>query len=212
MMIFQDKYAPTCFGDLIFPDAKTSQRLHDFAKNRRHDSIIFHGPYGTAKSTTAKILIRARTEGLEYGGIDFHRATKVDFRTLDSIRNQWALERFCGVIHPTTIIDEADKMPPDVQYAFRWLIDMNAKDGSFIFTTNNLHNVDPGLVDRCDVIELPAANTEHWFERARWILDQEGVEMSDLKLKALLATCDGSIRDLMRALQDAVLNYYRDAA
>ncbi len=53
-MTFQQKYTPQSFGDLIFPDSNTRQRLLEFANNKRHGSLIFHGPYGTAKTTTAK--------------------------------------------------------------------------------------------------------------------------------------------------------------
>lgn len=211
-MVFQKKHAPTSFGDLIFPDLNTRQRLRDFADNKRHGSILFHGPYGTAKSTTAKVLIEERTRGLAYGGIDFHKASDVNVDTLRSIQKQRMLEQLCGVQLPVSVIDEVDKVPDNLQYAFRWDLDMHADQGCFIFTTNNLHKVDPGIVDRCDIIELPAANTEHWFDRARDILEQEGVSMSDAKLKALLETCDGSIRDLVRSLEDAVLKAQREAA
>ena len=47
--------------------------------------------------------------------------------------------------------------------------------------------------------------------RARKILKSDGAGMSDQKLQALLDTCDGSIRDLMRALEDAAVRYPRAA-
>ncbi|MBO9422368.1 AAA family ATPase [Labrenzia sp. R4_2] len=212
MLIFEKKYAPTCFNDLIFPDLNTRQRLQDFADNKRHNSIILHGPYGTAKSTTANILVEERTKGLEYGGVDFHRACNVTHETCDIIHRKWMIEKLCGVQLPVSVFDEADRINSDILYAFRWDIDMRSDLGCFIFTTNRIDRMDPGLVDRCDVVELPAANTGHWFNRARWILNQENKPLSDKKLRNLLATCDGSIRDLMRALEDAVSKARRDAA
>ena len=71
MMIFQQKYNPHTFNDLIFPDRNTRQRLREFADNERHNSFIFYGPYGTAKTTTATMLASMRSQGLEYGGVDF---------------------------------------------------------------------------------------------------------------------------------------------
>ncbi|SHK49387.1 ATPase family associated with various cellular activities (AAA) [Shimia gijangensis] len=204
-MIFQNKYAPQTFNDLIFPDRNTRQRIKEFACNERHGSLIFHGPYGTAKTTMARMVEQMRTSGLEYGSVDFYRAFDMQHETFKRISNTQVLQRRCGVEMPVTIVDEIDQVDKGLQYKFRWEIDMNCDQGCFVFTTNNLHNVDPGLVDRCDVVELPASNTQHWFDRARWILDKEGVTMSDGKLQALLDTCDGSIRDLMRALEDAVL-------
>ena len=205
MMIFEQKYAPQTFGDLIFPDNKTKQRIWEFANNKRHNSLILHGPYGTGKTTTARMLEQMRAGDAQYGGTDFYRAHDIKLDTFDRLASVQHIQRLAGVEMPMTIVDEIDQVDDKLQYQLRWQLDMHSDKGCFVFTTNKLHNVDDGLVDRCDVIELPAANTEHWFERARWIVDQEGARMSDKKLKELLTTCDGSIRDLMRALEDAAL-------
>lgn len=204
-MIFQQKYTPQTFDDLIFSDTNTRQRLKEFANNQRHGSLIFHGPYGTAKTTTAKMLVESRSSGDQYGGIDFYRAFELDDTAFTRIQNTQSMQQMCGVQMPVTIVDEIDQVETAIQNKLRWQLDLHSNQGCFIFTTNNLHKVDQGLVDRCDVVELPAANTQHWFDRARWILDSEGVKMADTKLQALLNTCDGSIRDLLRALEDAVL-------
>lgn len=211
MMIFEQKYAPKTFGDLIFPDSKTRQRVLEFGNNKRHNSLIFNGPYGTAKTTTARMLEQMRAGDAEYGSTAFYRAHDIKAETFERIANVQHTQRMAGVEMPMTIVDEIDQVDDKLQYRLRWQLDMHSDKGCFVFTTNKLFNVDPGLADRCDVIELPAANTDHWFERARWILEQEGVRMSDEKLAALLDTCDGSIRDLMRALQDAALRYPRSA-
>ncbi len=210
-MTFQQKYTPQSFGDLIFPDSNTRQRLLEFANNKRHGSLIFHGPYGTAKTTTAKILTEMRSEGLTYGGIDFYRACDLTHKSFERIANTRSMQVFADVIMPVTIVDEIDQVPPDLQYKLRWELDIQSNKGCFIFTTNKLHNVDAGLVDRCDVVQLPSTTTSHWFNRARKILNSEGVGMSDQKLQALLNTCDGSIRDLMRALEGATVRYPRAA-
>mgnify|MGYP000211987355 CR=1 FL=1 len=212
MMIFERKYAPQNFGDLIFPDSNTRQRVWEFGNNKRHNSLIFHGPYGTAKTTTARMLNDMRTDGLQAGEADFYRASDITGGTLDRISNVQVMQRLAGVTMPVTIVDEIDQVDEKLQYQLRWQLDMRSEQGCFVFTTNKLHRVDPGLVDRCDVIELPAANTDHWFERAKHILQQEGVKMSEAKLRALLSTCDGSIRDLMRSLEDAVLRSPKIAA
>lgn len=207
MMIFQHKYAPQTFGDLIFPDLKTKQRLWDFGNNQRHNSLIFHGPFGTAKTTTARVLEKMRTAGTEYGDVSFYRASDVTHDTFTRLSNEQRLQKFAGVTMPVTIIDEIDAVDHKLQYKLRWELDMYADRGCFVFTTNKLYNVDPGLIDRCDVVEIPAANTDHWFQRANWILQQEDIHLSYEDLTALLHTCDGSIRDLMRALEDVVLHH-----
>ena len=209
MMTFETKYAPKTFADLIFPDAKTEQRLWQYANNQRHDSLILHGPYGTGKTTTARIVDTTRAKIDGYKSYSFYKACDMTFDSFGRIHNQQMFLQLGTMDMPVTIIDEVDRIPIAIQYQLRWEIDMRGDKGCFILTTNKLHNVEKGLVDRCDVIELPAINVDQWFDRARWILQQEGVQMPDAKLRELLDTCDGSIRDLLRALKDAALQYPR---
>lgn len=212
MTIFQSKYAPHSFDDLVFADSNSRKRLLEYANNQRHQSLIFHGPYGTAKTTTAKLIVKERTKGTGVLDVELLRAIDVQkSKALDRIHNTWSLQKVSGVVVPVTIIDEIDHVPDDIQYRLRWDLDQHAEQGGFIFTTNNIHAIEKGIVDRCDVVEFPAANTEQWLDRARDILRQEGIEMSDQKLRELLSTCNGSIRDLMRALEDVVLRFPRAA-
>lgn len=205
MQIFQNKYAPQTLDDLILPNTNTRQRLEEFAQNLRHGSLIFHGPHGTAKTTTARMLERLRAGDAEYGGVDFYRASDLTVKSFERIENMQAVQRLAGVQMPITIIDEIDRVDEDVQYLLRWQLDMHSDKGCFIMTTNKLHRVYTGVVDSCDVIEMPTANNTVWLNRAHWILKQEGVTLSNSKLLQLLSTCDGSIRDLMRALEDVVV-------
>ena len=125
-MTFQQKYTPQSFGDLIFPDSNTRQRLLEFANNKRHGSLIFHGPYGTAKTTTAKILTEMRSEGLTYGGIDFYRACDLTHKSFERISNTRSMQVFADVIMPVTIVDEIDQVPSDLQYKLRWELDIQS--------------------------------------------------------------------------------------
>jgi len=52
---------------------------------------------------------------------------------------------------------------------------------------------------------MPMANMEVWFDAAATILAAEGAEITDDQLDALLASGNGSIRDMMRGLEDFVL-------
>ncbi|SDF82237.1 AAA family ATPase [Thalassobaculum litoreum] len=212
MKIFQKHYEPLDFNDLVFADSSTRQRLLEYAENKRHGSMLFYGPYGTAKTTTAKIIAQERSAGLGFRGDNFYRATDLSNASFQRIANTRRLDLFAGVQLPVTIVDEIDKVPDDLQYKLRWELDLNCEVGTFIFTTNKLHAVEPGLRHRCDIVELPLANTSHWLDRARWILEQEGISRSDAKLLELIEGGDGSIRDLLRKLEDISLRAPRVAA
>jgi DNA polymerase III delta prime subunit len=195
------------FDDLIFHNTNDRTRCLQYAQNRRDNCILFHGPYGTGKSAAAKILVNEREQGVGYQGVQIIPATSLDKESISKIRMDFNFQRSClGVRMPVAIIDEIDHAPRAIQYDLRWEIDERPEFGCFIFTTNRLDIVEAGLRDRSMKIEMPSANMNQWRGRARWILDQEGVTISDTKLDELLATNDGSIRDLLRMLEDLVMS------
>ena len=204
-MSFIDKYKPASIADTVFNDAATQKRVEQYAKGQRTGNIIFHGPKGTAKSTTARIIGKelCNKVGSENSAPIF-QAANLNQENLENIWGEWSFQRMEGVKNPVAIIEEVDQLNPKLQQKLRAMMD-EASIGKLIFTTNNIHAVDGPLVDRCDDIEMPVANTDAWLDRARTILDAEGVPYTDAQLKALLKTCNGSIRDLMRALEDFVL-------
>lgn len=133
-----------------------------------------------------------------------YQAADMTEDTIDSFECDWSWGRLNGVETPYAVIEEIDQLSPKLQRKLRATVDTYAH-GKVIMTTNNVHAVDGPLLDRCDVMEMPAANTDQWMDRARDIFAKEGVSITDAQLGKLLATCNGSIRDLMRTLEDYVL-------
>ena len=206
-MSFIDKYRPTSIADTVFNDAATQKRVEQYAKGQRTGNIIFHGPKGTTKSTTARIICEELARNVDCGyPVPVYQANSLTSENMDNIWNDWSWQRAQGMENPYVIIEEADQLKPKEQHKLRSMLD-EATVGKAILTTNNIHAVDVPLLDRCDEIEMPLANMDLWLDRARAILDAEGVECSDARLQALLKTCNGSVRDLMRALEDYVLEH-----
>ena len=55
-MDFMKKYAPKTLTDLVFVDDATKRRIEHYAMGQRSGNIVLHGPHGTAKSTTARMI------------------------------------------------------------------------------------------------------------------------------------------------------------
>ena len=204
-MPFIDKHAPQGLEDLIFVDETTKQRVGQYARGERCGNIIFEGPKGTAKSTTARIIAdnlidRSRNDY----GVSVYQAADMDEAKIDILQNELHANKWCGGEKNYVVIEEVDQLSPRLQRKLRAILDTN-RAGHVIMTTNNVHAVDGPLLDRCDVIEMPAANMGQWIDRAREILTKEGVSITDEQLCGLLQTCNGSIRDLLRALEDYML-------
>lgn len=195
---------PTSINDLIFPDSATEKRVRQYANNHRHGNIILHGPPGTGKSATARVVASTRNIAAGasypvpvYNGADFNDAA------LERMSREWHLQRTTGVDEPYIVIDEVDKLSTAMQHKLRAKLDSTTV-GQVVLTTNHLNRVDGALTNRCDAIEMPPINPSQWMEKVRSWLGEEGVSVSDQALEQILGTCDGSIRDLKRAAEDII--------
>ena len=196
------KYKPTKVDDLVIEDPKIRQRITEYADATRTGHMVLHGPKGTGKSTAARVIAEARC-----GNPDLVTTfIGADFTTdhFDRIKREWQIQDLCGAPHPTVIIDEIDQLKPIDQQRMRSFVEQNDR-GSVIGTTNNPHKLDRPLADRFDQIHLPPVNTDTWITRASEILAAENVDCKPDIVRAILATQNGSIRDVLGAIEDYVI-------
>lgn len=209
--MFVKNHIPTSFDDLVFEEQAAGDRLRQYAENRRHGHIIMHGDFGTGKSTAAQVIANARCPAdAETLPVDIYTGPELA-GDMDSnlilIERGWNIQKVSGVAHPVAIVDEVDQLSVMQQYKLRAFMDRASRTemGSVIMTTNHPHHVDKGLLNRCDQIAISSLSPETMYNRCREILDSEGCNIDDEALKELLATTDGSWRDALRAVEDAIL-------
>jgi hypothetical protein len=74
---------------------------------------------------------------------------------------------------------------------------MNVSTGVFILTTNHIDKIERGVLNRSVLIEMNAASPQQWLPFAQRVLKDCGVEdVSDDELIPLLASCNGSVREI----------------
>ena len=100
------------------------------------------------------------------------------------------------------VLDEFDVLTAKAQANFKALMSAT-KRSVFILTTNNLHEIDRGVHDRCWGISMNAASDERWLPAAHQMLQKLGVsDVTDEAAIGVLATCtDKSARQIVSALQ-----------
>lgn len=215
-MSFEERHAPKTFEQLVFADEAVRQHLSEYANNQRNRHLLLVGDYGMAKSTTARLIALKRLGSqIQAGNIDVYTATEL----ADSIKshllrisNGWCLQKMCGVSHPLAIVDELHLLVPIAhQYRLRAFMD-EASHGSFIFTANQTASIDAGIINRCDVVDIKPLTQDCVLASCQKILVSEGVVLSDAVVADLLDTTDWSWREILRALEDAVVHYKRKVA
>lgn len=209
MTAFQTKYAPRSLSDVVFHDDDAEQMIADYAAGRERPNLILHGPFGTGKTTIAKLLPDAIWSNHETGerqGGTVKEIGGATLRGIDAIRN---IETTLSLSarHRFVIIDEADGMTNDALEALRGTMNKTFTwEGRWIIlTTNHLHKIPPALQSRSLVVNIDYAAPERWLRRAKWILEQEGHPISDdMALLRVIELGHGDNREVLAQLQDLV--------
>ena len=118
-MQLKDKYEPKQFSDLIFADLIARNTCHRYATSTPSKPLMLWGPPGTAKTTTARVILAERC-GLEWCEIDYPEfngaeITTADFTKLENTGNWLSLNGQA----PIVLINEVDEIDKADEPRFR---------------------------------------------------------------------------------------------
>lgn len=74
---------------------------------------------------------------------------------------------------------------------------LNTTRGVFILTTNNISQLDKGLLDRCVLVEMNAAQASEYLAIANAIVAKTGTQLSEAELLPTIKAANGSFRNLV---------------
>lgn len=207
---FDQKYAPTNFADVVLSDPHAISQLNKYANGLTMRPLLLYGPYGTGKSTIAELLPFAMVH-------DFHSTeckwligdVRKDFAAkISAVENFASYTGLNSAGIRVIVIDEIDNMDLGLQRSLKGYLDKFLGHCFFIFTTNNIKNVDAGLRSRCERVHVGKAVPSDWLPRMRKILRSESVPIpSNQHLTTIAAASNGDCRELLRDLEDFVIRY-----
>ena len=203
--LLTEKYRPQVIGDCILPD-ETKKTFKEFVEKGEIPNLLLAGPPGIGKTTIAKALCNEL-------GADFYVINGSDEgRFLDTVRNQ--AKNFASTVsltgsskHKVIIIDEADNTGNDVQLLLRANIEAFYNNCRFIFTCNYKNKIIEPLHSRCAVIDFTIKGKQrvqlagNFFERLRFILDQEKIEYDQKVVAELVSKHFPDFRRVLNEIQ-----------
>ncbi len=217
------KYRPQNFDDVVNQDHIKTTLRNAIAQNRIAHGYIFSGQRGTGKTTTARIVARclncingptetpcgvcsscrevAAGEAVDVIEIDAASNRGIDnMRELrENVRYQPQRDRF-----KIFIIDEAHQITNEAFNALLKTIEEPPAWVVFILCTTESHKIPATIASRCQHFSFRSVDFNDLVDRMRWICTEEGIEADDEALFVIAQSGEGSVRDSLSALDQAI--------
>lgn len=99
------------------------------------------------------------------------------------------------------LLDEADAMTKDAQFALRRVIEKYTKSTRFALICNHVNKIIPALQSRCTRFRFAPLDAIHVAERLKHVINAEGLDVQDSGLTALVRLSNGDMRKALNILQ-----------
>jgi len=199
-----EKYRPRILDD-IANQKGIIKRLKIFIKDKSMPHLIFAGPAGTGKTTSALCMVRELYGKKMAPNSTFLELNASDARGIDVIRTY--IKDFAKAKPPVDIpfkiliLDEADNMTAPAQQALRRTMEKYTKNCRMILICNYSNKIIPPIQSRCVVFRFSSLNKEDIKERIKLIANRENISVPPNGLNALVDVSNGDCRRAINYLQ-----------
>ncbi len=217
------KYRPQSFDDVLNQDHIKTTLRNAIDQNRIAHGYIFSGQRGTGKTTTARILARclncekgptdrpcdacASCREITAGGspdvIEIDAASNRGINEMrelrENVRYQPSRDRY-----KVFIIDEAHQITSEAFNALLKTIEEPPEWAVFILCTTESHKIPATIASRCQHFSFRSVDFNDLIDRMREICVSEGIEAEDEALAVIAQSGEGSVRDSLSALDQAI--------
>jgi replication factor C subunit 3/5 len=210
-----EKYRPNSLNDVVShePIIKTLTKL---IEQNKIPHMIFYGPPGTGKTTTILACAKKiygdsyKTMILELNGSDDRGINVVREQIKNFSANSSGLSSImvnkseCSIIHnkiKLVILDEADAMTYDAQFALRRIIELYTGTTRFCLICNYLSKIIQALQSRCQMFVFAPIGLVDHLCKLNMIIGSEHIIIDHEVNERIIELSDGDMRRSINLLQ-----------
>jgi replication factor C small subunit len=202
-----EKYRPGKLSEVIGQTAIVN-RLKAFIKEKSFPSMIFSGPAGVGKTTSAMAMARELYgESLNSAFLELNAS---DSRGIDVVRGK--VKEFAktlplsGGMVKIIFLDEADALTSEAQHALRRTMEKYSATTRFILSANYASKIIEPIQSRCVVLRFKPLKEDEMREYIKRVAQGEGLKIDDKSIEALIYVSEGDLRKITNTLQGAAIS------
>ena len=225
-VVLARKYRPQNFDELIGQEALVQTLTNAFKLDRVAHAFILTGVRGVGKTTTARIIAKclnatngptitpdaddeqclaiAQDRHPDVIEVDAASRTGVDDirEILDGVRYRPVFGRY-----KVYIIDEVHMLSRNAFNALLKTLEEPPDHVKFIFATTEIRKVPVTVLSRCQRFDLRRVGADELLQHFTKIVTQESAAVDEGALRLIARAADGSVRDGLSLLDQAIAAY-----
>ena len=185
--LWNEEFRPKTIADCIIPD-RIASVLNGYIKNNDIPSLLFYGPAGCCKTTTAKAIVNElQAEYLFINGSDETGKADILNKTIP-----FATGVSLGNTKRVVIIDECDRLTMQAQDSLKSYMEQFSDNCRFIFTANTPSRIIKPIHSRCLCFDFNIQSQEKaelmvkLFKSITSILISKNIEFDNKALQAVV--------------------------
>jgi DNA polymerase-3 subunit gamma/tau len=217
------KYRPGTFDDVIGQPHVVQTLVNAITTKRIAQAYLFSGTRGVGKTTVARILAKALNceqgptgtpcgvcvncteiaQGRSVDVIEIDGASNTSVDDVREIRENVKFTPFKGT-YRVYIIDEVHMLSNSAFNALLKTLEEPPAHVVFIFATTEIHKIPATILSRCQHYNFRRIAKTEIIARLRHVADQDGIAIEERSLAALARASEGSMRDGLSLLDQAL--------
>ncbi len=217
------KYRPGTFESVIGQPHVVQTLVNAIATKRIAHAFLFSGTRGVGKTTVARILAKALnceqgptgtpcetcancqeiTQGTSVDVVEIDGASNTSVDDVREIRENVKFAPFRGH-YRVYIIDEVHMLSNSAFNALLKTLEEPPSHVVFIFATTEIHKIPATILSRCQHYNFRRISKAEIMQQLKHVADREGLTIEARSLAALARASEGSMRDALSLLDQAV--------
>ncbi|KAL8267229.1 hypothetical protein R6Q59_004573 [Mikania micrantha] len=200
-----EKFRPQSLAD-VAAHRDIIDTIDRLTSENKMPHLLLYGPPGTGKTSTilavARKLFGSQMHNMvlelnasDERGIDVVRQQIQDFASTQSF--SFGAKASVKLV----LLDEADAMTKDAQFALRRVIERYTKNTRFALICNNVNKIIPALQSRCTRFRFAPLDAVNVTERLKHVIGVEELDVTEDGLAALVRLSNGDMRKALNILQ-----------